>query len=112
MRVITLIITTLLPYIAGCETSEPCNPPTEDVVLEEVLHESDIEELLKTLELDDRMGINCDRICEYVYRRGRTWLFDSADDCELQLDAEPGADSNAQVGTIRCEAHGREYGCK
>lgn len=112
MRVITLIITTLLPYLAGCETIEPCDPPTEDVVLEEVLHESDIENLLKDLELDDRTDIYCDQICEYAYRRNRGWRFEGADDCDLQLDAEPGADSSAQVGVIRCVAHGREYTCK
>lgn len=115
MRMHALILAALaVPLAAGCGVSSisGCDPPEEQFSVDAAqLTEAEVM-ALQNDGIIKREALECNDVCDFVYRRDREWEATDFTTCELEIDDERGATPETVVGAVTCTGRGIEYYCE
>ena len=97
--------------VALCAGCFGCPTDSEEVDDDFALTEGQVAELEAATERS-RQDLSCDHACDEAYRDETGWMGMGVDSCSISIDAEPGADADAVVGSVHCEGTGYEFYCE
>jgi len=98
------IVMLLAGLLGGC-TGFACDADSEIVDIDRVLTQGDLEAM------GAAEGATCEEICVWIYEEGTDWLASEPTVCDLELEPQPGADPETEVGTLFCTLEGFEGLC-